>query len=176
MRKTQKIALSGIMAALSSAVMLAAYFPYLTFTAPAVAGVIIMIAFLECGSAFGFGAYIVSGILSLILCEKEAAVLYICVFGAYPMIKAYIEKIKNRLFEWILKLLFFNLSGVVYCLLCIFVLGMPVSEFTSIGRVFAVFGIAIYNLCAAVYDLCLSKLAARYCQKYRAAIKKIFYK
>ena len=85
------------MAALAVVLMLAAYFPYLTYAIPAFAGLCIMVVLLETGAKWAISAYITSAVLTLLFCEPEAMLMYVFLFGYYPILKAFIEKINKPL-------------------------------------------------------------------------------
>lgn len=158
------------------AVMLAAYFPYLTFAVPGIAGIAIMLTFIEAGAPYALGAYAVSGILSLILCEKESAVLFVLLFGLYPILKVYIEKVKGRILEWIIKMVYFNFSAALSFMVATFVFGIEADEFTLLGKWAVYILFAAYNVTFVLYDFCLSQVAANYFKKYRRFVTKIFKK
>ena len=162
------------MSALAAVIMLIAYFPYLTVTVPALAGIAVMFVFVEAGAAYAVAAYIVSGTLALLLCEKEAAVLFVCLLGYYPILKAYIEKLKNRFFEWALKLLVLNAAAILSYYAASYVFDIGFEDFGTFGKWGGVIVLSLCNAAFAVYDLFLSSLAARYCKKYRARLVKIF--
>ena len=110
MKQTSKTALGGILAALSLVLMfLFAIFPSATIAAPAVASVLLIFAVLEMGKGWAFGIYVAVSVLALLIVpSKEAAILYVVFFGYYPILKAIIEKgLRNRVVEWILKILLF---------------------------------------------------------------------
>ena len=96
MKRTNKVTLCALMASLSVVMMLGAWFPYLTYTIPAFAGLCIMVILLEIGSVWAISAYITSALLTVLFCEPEAMLMYVFLFGYYPILKAFIEKIKNH--------------------------------------------------------------------------------
>ena len=82
MKKSKRIALCGMLSALSLVIMLVAYFPYLTYTLPALAGIMFAIVMVEIGPKWAWGSFVTTAILSLLLCEKEAAVIFVAFFGS----------------------------------------------------------------------------------------------
>ena len=91
MRKTGHITFGAVLAALAVVVMLMSYFPYLTYSIPALAGMFIMVAVIELGNKWALFSYVVSAFLSVLFAEPEAAFLYVFLFGSYPIIKVLIE-------------------------------------------------------------------------------------
>ena len=63
MKNTKKITLCGIFVALSVAIMLVSYFPYLTYSVPAVAGLCIMVIVIEYNWKWAFLGYLASAFL-----------------------------------------------------------------------------------------------------------------
>ena len=91
------------MAALASVFMLTSYFPYLTYAIPALAGLFIMVAFIETDIKWAAVTYIASSVLIFFVAEPEAKLLYIMFFGYYPIIKALFERVRSRVFEYLFK-------------------------------------------------------------------------
>jgi hypothetical protein len=81
MKQTGKITLCAMFAALSVVLMLAAYFPYLTYGVPAVASIFVMLAVIEAGKGYASLTYLASAVITLLLAEPEAKMLYVCFLG-----------------------------------------------------------------------------------------------
>ncbi len=156
MKQSKRVALCGMLTALSVVIMLAAYFPYLTFTLPVFAGGVISIILFEINCKWALGAFFAAGFLSFLFCEKEAAMLFLAFFGYYPIVKAKLECISSRITEYILKFLLFNVAIVLAYLIIIFVLGIPLEGLGDFGKytVFILLGIA--NFMFIFYDFALS--------------------
>ena len=80
MKRTNRITLCALMASLAVVLMLGAYFPYLTYTIPAFAGLCVMVVMLEIGSSWAISTYISSAALTILFCEPEAMLLYVFLF------------------------------------------------------------------------------------------------
>ena len=162
MKQTGKITLCAMLAALACATMLAAYFPYLTYGVPAIAGIFVMIALIEAGKGYAALTYAASAVITLLFAEPEAKLLYVCFLGFYPILKAILEHLKNRVAEYILKFLSFNVALLLIYSFFANIFGIT-DNFVTI---FGVFGIAILVLAAnfvfLMYDICLSKFAQIY--------------
>lgn len=174
MKKTQKLTFAAIMAALACAMLLAGYFPYLTYAIPAVSGLFVMVVFLEAGAAYAVGAYISSAVISFLLAEKEVAVLYILIFGYYPVLKAYIEKLNKPVFRWALKLAVFNAAAVCAYYITSFILGITYDDFGMFGKYGALIFLAICNGVFVLYDIAVSRMAAFYFARLHGKIKRVF--
>lgn len=112
MRTSNKIAFTGLMLALTIAMLfLAVLMPLNRLFFTAISSVFVAVVIMEIGIGYGWLFYIASSLLALLLIPmKSIALLYAAIFGIYGIIKGYIEKIHDRWIEVILKLLFFNLS------------------------------------------------------------------
>ena len=86
MKQTAKITFCGIITALSVVFMLLSYFPYLTYAVPAVTGLLMMIIVIEINTRWAFAAYAAASVLVFIFAEPESKLMYICLFGYYPIL------------------------------------------------------------------------------------------
>src|SRR5699024_5757664 len=93
----RKMALGGIMAAVSIVLMLlSAVVPTMSYGLPALCGVLTTLVVIECGDRTALLMYGAVSILSLLLLPaKESAVVYLLVFGWYPVAKRRIESINK---------------------------------------------------------------------------------
>ena len=88
MKQTGKITLCAMLAALAAATMLAAYFPYLTYGVPAIASIFVMIALIEAGKGYAALTYAASAVITILLAEPEAKLLFAWFLGFYPILMA----------------------------------------------------------------------------------------
>ncbi len=174
MKKSAKVALSGVLCALSVVIMLTAYFPYLTYAIPAVSGALLTVIAIEIDKKWAFGAYLVSALLTILLCEKEAASLYVCFFGYYTIVKGIIEARFRGFLEYLFKFLIFNIAIVIGYLLVVYVFGIPFSESGAGGWLFAVGLLAVGNVVFFIYDRGLDRVIAAYIHLMHPKIKRMF--
>lgn len=108
----RKIALSGILTALSSAVLLMEnILPTGKLGFYVLSAFLLSVVIMECGLAYGWASYIaISAISFLIVPEKTAVLPYVMFFGIYALVKSHIERLDRLIPEWILKFAFFNIS------------------------------------------------------------------
>lgn len=172
-QKSSYVALCGITAALITAVMMAAYFPFLTYAIPAIAGALIIIPLVEMGRTYAVGTYIVTALLVLLFAEPEAKLMYICFFGYYPVLKAVLEKIKSRIIEFILKLAVFNFAVTVVYLFLAELFMISVEGIGDYGKYGIIILYAVGNIAFVFYDICLSRLCSMYMYRLHPKIKKI---
>ena len=57
--------------------------------------------------------------------DKQAALLYVIFFGYYPILKALIERLKNKIVQWVLKYAVFNAAIVSAYFIAIYLLSIP---------------------------------------------------
>lgn len=166
------VAVGGLISAFSLVILLiSGIFPYGTYALPLAAGVLLIPIFLEFGVKWSFLVYLSVSLLSLItVADKEAVVLYILLFGYYPFLKAYIERLKNKFLKYLLKLIVFNISAVSAYYIMLFVFNMSSEEFRLFGVDLPLVFLAVGNLIFLVYDRCLSICVALYFKKYRAVL------
>ena len=138
---------------------------------PAIAGVIGVIIVIEIGVKWAFAAYFVSAALTFILGINEAGMLFALFFGYYPIIKPLIEKIRVRVIEYIVKFALFNAAMIASYAILIAVFSLAALGFDKM--LFAWITLAIGNIFFILYDICISRIAALYCLKYRKYIKKL---
>lgn len=172
-KNTSYVALCGITAALITAVMAAAYFPFLTYAIPAIAGALIMIPLVEIGKSHAVGTFIVTSALVMLFAENEAKLMYVCFFGYYPIIKAVFEKIRFRVVEYILKLAVFNMAVTAVYLLLADIFMIDMEGIGDYGKYGIIILYAVGNVAFVLYDICLAKLCTVYMYRLHPKIKKI---
>ncbi len=179
MKRTQKLALGGIFTGLAVVLMfLANFLPMLNIALPVFAGMVLMPLMVELNWKWSLAAYGAASLLSLILIRNlDSLILFIGLFGWYPIVKGTLEKRKmNRAVEYLIKLVCFNIALAVCCALVFFLLG--VTELFSQILAFQ-YGIVIFfvlmNIVFLLYDFCLRRVAQWYVGFVRPKIiKKLF--
>lgn len=174
MKKTNIITLGGVLAAVSVVLMfLTNFIPIAQMALPAIAGVLLITMVLEAGSGWAFGVYVVVSALSLLLLgDKTPAIYYIFFFGHYPIVKNYIERLKNKPLQWLVKLAACNLCGAAVYLITTFVMGLPLD--LPIKGVYVIpAAVLAVNLVFVIYDFAVSRLIVLYVYRLR---KMLFHK
>ena len=172
MKKSKKIAFCSVLSALSVILVLGGnLFQFASQAAPAVAGLIMMVILIETGVKWAFAAYFVSAALTFVLGINEAGIIFTFFFGYYPIIKVFLEKIRIRFFEYASKFALFNAAMIIGYGILISVFSLAALGFGKM--IFVWITLAIGNLFFILYDICISKMAALYIQKYRKHIKKL---
>ncbi len=174
MKNTNKVTFCALMSALAVVLMLAAYFPYLTYAVPAFSGLCVMVVLLEIGAKWAFGAYLTSAVLTLLFCEPEAMLMYVFLFGYYPILKAVIEKINKPIIEWPIKVVTLNAVVIFVYMFIAELFAVNISDLSDFGKYSVIILLFLANLVFIFYDITVSKMAWLYINKFQPKIKKIF--
>ncbi len=172
MKKSKKIVFCAMIAALSVVfVILGRFIPIGTYVFPAIAGLLITVIVIEIGVKWAVAAYFVASALSFIFGLDEAVLLYAMFFGYYPIIKSVIEKLKNRVLEYIIKLAVFNAAMVAAYAILIPIIGLAALGFETMTFVWIT--LALGNIVFIVYDIGLTRLITLYFNRYHKHISKL---
>lgn len=109
----------------------------------------------------------VSILAFLLLPDKFCALVFCVLFGIYPIIKALIERLRRRIPEYILKLVFFNIAfSVIYFVMREAVLGSLPSALSITWLLYIV-----ANIVFLIYDFGFSKLIGFYITRIGRAVR-----
>ena len=171
---TSKIALCGVVAALSVVVLfLTGIVPVATVALPALAGCFIIAVVAETDVKHGFAVYGVVSVLSVFLVpDREAALMYLVFFGYYPALYGILSRIRSRFWCWTAKLAVFNAAMVVETVAALWVLGIPVEEMLPYGWVTVPVFAILLNAVFVLYDLSMNGLIVLYIRRVHPAIGK----
>lgn len=175
MKHSTKLALSGVMTALCVVLMfLTGIFPGATYSLPAIAGFLLGICVKEIGTKWSVAIFISSAILSLILAaDKEAAILYTAFFGYYPIVKCSYERLSNKILEYVLKLITFNISVILVYSFIIFILKVPDIDLSFFGLDLPLIFLIIGNFSFILYDITITRVINAYYKGFHKHIRKI---
>jgi hypothetical protein len=166
MRKTKKVTLSSMMVALSVVVMvLGAVIDVLDLSACAMASLVMVFSYIELGSPYTFLIWICTTVLSAIIFPASMVWMeYLIVFGIYPILKAYIERLP-RIFWWPVKLVYIN--AVIWLLIYFvdLVFGTPFLEGDTVWLRVATY--VLINVAFVAYDLFIVVMVRFYYDKIR---------
>lgn len=159
-KKTSLIAHAAMLSALSLTILyLSGLLPTLQLALTAFAGLLPAAMVIRFRTSSGFYVYAVTSLLCLlILPEKSSVFLYIVFFGHYSMLKGYIERLGSLFFEWVLKLLTFNVCAGVLMLFFPLVIAQAASGLSDYLPVVLLVG----NAAFVIYDIGFSKLIGAY--------------
>lgn len=110
----KRITLSGILLAFTViCVFLAANLPTSKLSLYAVSSLFVAVIIIEFGAKAGWAFYLASGILCAVLVPRLEVIPFIVFFGVYGLVKLYIERLHNRISEYALKIIYFNICLVL---------------------------------------------------------------
>lgn len=111
-RPASRVALCAVLTALSVVLLMAASaLPSGRWAVAAAAGLAPAAAVVSAGLPAGALTWIAGAALGLLLAaDKGVALLYLIFFGAYPIVKCIIERLRRMVPELICKLIYFNLT------------------------------------------------------------------
>ena len=180
MRKTesQKIALCGVLSALSVVVLLVGNVLQIgTYAAPMLASFLLIPVLEDYGKKYALLLYAVVSLLSLFLVpDKELVLFYVLVLGYYPVLRVRLNNIRRGVLRWMAKFGCFNAAVVVMYALLIVVLAPPelVQEFAAEGTPMLLALLALGNLSFWLCDRALTAITPLYRQRIAPRLKKKF--
>lgn len=174
MKTSLKVSLGGIVAALSIVLMLlTSIVPFGTYAFPTISGILLCVIVIEIGYPWAFATWFsVSALSLLLLTDKEAALYYTVFFGVYPIIKSFIERLRSKPVQYLLKFVLFNISMVIAFYIGVFLLSVPKESFTLFGVYLPWVFLIAGNLFFILYDICVTRLVTIYLIKWHKKIRK----
>ena len=171
MSQTKKITLSAMMVALGAVLMrLGVMIEVLDLTVCALASLMVVFIYLEIGSYYPWLVWICTSIATALTGAGIVAVEYFLVFGIYPLLKSYVERLPK--WSWILvKLAFINSIIWILFLISEYIIGM--NFFGEETPVMVVVVYVLMNVAFIAYDLFLTTMVRFYYIKVRPKIKKM---
>ena len=172
MRTTKKVTLSAMATALSVVVMLlGSVIETLDLTVCAFASQLVVFIYLEIGTYYPWLVWICTTLTTALIYSGSLVwVEYFLVFGIYPLIKAYIERLPK--WSWlIIKLLYIN--AMVWALfgVCELLLGIPF--FGEDSLVMKIVLYVLINVAFVAYDLFITVMVKFYYVKLRSRFKSL---
>lgn len=171
-----RVALGGIVSSLCLLCMfLAGIMPMFYLILPMIAGILLMIIAEEVNLSWAWLTYIAVGILSLfVTADKEAALVFIMIFGHFPIIRLHLEKIKLKILRWLIKLAIFNACAVSFFYVTVYIFGIRemLEEMNEYGRYGAVILLVLCNIIFVLYDLNLYLMYSIYKVKFVPLLRK----
>ncbi|MBQ1234373.1 MAG: hypothetical protein IIX77_01965 [Oscillospiraceae bacterium] len=162
-RSTFKIALCGVLGALSVALLMgSSLIPLFDYSLAGAAGLVLVPVLFEVSAKWAIMTYASAGLTALLLVpNKEPVFLYLFILGYFPILKYAVDfKIKNKLARLAIKLAVVNVGVLTSYFVMINIIGMPLlqDEFAAMGAVMLAVMVVLYNITAVVYDVALTKI------------------
>ena len=169
-----KVALGGVVASLCLMLMLCtAVFPVLNMAVPLYMGAMIVVVAVEIDDKWAFVTYSAVSLLSFFITpDKEAVLMFVMLFGYYPILRRVIER-NIRLFpaRLVVKTAVFNAAAVAVYYLIIAISGMSIydflDDFSFLGKNLLLKILIIMNVIFIMYDRTLDLLESSYVNWFR---------
>ena len=176
-RRSQSVALCGVLGALAVALMLlGAVIPLAMFIAPAVDGLLVLVACEECGRTMAWTMYAAVSILSVLFVpDKEVALIFVFLLGYYPLLKDQLDRIPRRALRVLLKnLLYYAAIFSMYGLLLVL---FPADGFSqeaaAAGLALAAATVVMGNIAFLLFDQTLANLLRLYRLKWQPRLRRM---
>lgn len=169
------MALTGMLCALAVVIMmLGGVIPLATFCCPALAGLMLIPVFVECGEKLSWCAYAAIAALSLILCPDKEAALLLAFIGYYPILRWRLDQLRSGFVRVIAKLGVFNLAVAAMYALSILVLQMDqiLREYQEMGLALTAACLLVGNVTLLLYDRLIAIMTALYVKRLRGRLMK----
>ena len=169
MKDTKKITLSAMLTALGVVIMLlGAVIEMLDLTVGAIASLIVVFVFVEIGKPYHWLVWLCTSLITALIYPGSALwIEYFLIFGIYPILKAYIERLPKWSW-WPVKLVYINAMVGMLALAMEKLLGIPFFEDEGVWM--RVLFWALLNVAFVMYDIFLRTLLRVYFVKYRERI------
>ena len=171
MKTTKKVTLSAMLTALGTSLMLlGSVIEVLDLSVCAIASLIVVFVYLELGSPYTWLVWLCTSLCTALIYSGSVVwVEYFLVFGIYPILKAYFEKLP-RPFWLPVKLAYIN--AVIWALfaICELLLGVPFFEENTAFMKAAVY--VLMNVAFVAYDVFLTVMVRLYYDKIRQRFKR----
>ncbi len=170
MNSTKKLVFTSLMAAAAIVLMVVSSFvPTMSISLAVIAGLFVAVAFLECGRTHAFLCYLTASILGLLLVpDRSVALMFVLMFGSYPIFKSVAESAREVWVEYLLKFAFCNAMLVLLYFLLKSFATLP--KLPEVRFVYPL-TLLVLNIVFFIYDLGFSKLVSLY-RYYRARGRK----
>ena len=172
MRQTKKVTLSAMMVALGTAVMvLGAVVEVFDLSVCAIASLLVVFTYIEIGSYYPWLVWICTSLATALIYPSSLMwAEYLLVFGLYPLIKVYIERLPK--WTWIiLKLLYIN--AVVWGIFLISELLLKIPFFGEETLILKIITYVLINVAFIAYDFFIIIMLRFYYEKIRPRIAKL---
>lgn len=172
--EVKKLTFSALMCAMTVAMLaVASFLGDIDLTVLMLSSLFMVFVYVEIGPPYTYLCWLASSLLSFVFFPTRYFwVVYLFLFGFYPILKGWIEKAKHILW-WPLKLVWLNITLVVVFCIVTFLLGVDLTEGGPSWMIWVLYGLS--NLSFICYDILISILVRIYLARFREKILKIFH-
>lgn len=171
---TYKVALCGVLSAVAMVLMfMSGIIPFGTFAFPMLSGIMLIAVVIEFNAKWAFAVYFAVSLLALLIsADKEAVVYFIMFFGFYPIIKNFIERLRSKSIQYVLKYAVFNVCIIGAFFAATFIFNVPADSFTVFGFYVPWAFLLAGNVFFLLYDRCVTVMVIYYVKKIRTKLIK----
>lgn len=173
MKQTKKIAISAMLSALGIALLsIGAVIEIADLAIAMLVSLFVVLIYIEIGSPYTWLLWLCTSLgTALIFPAGVVWVEYLLVFGIYPLLKAFIERLPKHF--WLpIKLVYIN--AVVWVLFFLFKLIFSVDLFGEERIYMRVFLYVLINVSFIAYDMFITVMTRLYFAKYRKLFHRFF--
>ncbi len=172
MRQTKKITLSALLVALGIVFMtLGVVIGTIDLTVAMLTSLLMAFVYIEIGSPYTYFTWLATSILSAIFFFTSPIwIEYFLLFGFYPILKGYIEKIPFKPLWLLIKIIYFNLSFAAIIWLSGALIGVDMLE-SELALNIVLFALA--NISLVLYDSLLTVGVRFYFAKLRKRFERL---
>lgn len=170
------VSLCGIMGGLALALMfILGMVPSFEYISPALGGVLIWVIRKSLGMKYGLISYLAVGLLGMLIVPNyEATMMFIFLLGYYPLIREYLQKIKFKVVQWVVKIAVFALPSVAAYMVLVHLFGMTylLDDANDFGKYGSLVLLAFGAVAFVLYDIFLGLFEPFYNKIIRPKIQK----
>lgn len=175
-RQSKRIALCGVLCALSVTVLLTGNVIGIgTYAAPMLACFLLIPAGEEYGPKTALLLYAGTAVLGVLLVpDKELALFYALVLGYYPVLRKALARVRPAALRWAAKLACFNAATLALYALLLTLLASPalLAEFADAGPVLLAVLLGVGNVAFVFLDIALGLFTRLYHTRLRRRIRR----
>ena len=173
MRQTKKLAIGAMLTALGAVILaLGSLIDSFSLSVGAIASLIVVVVYLEMGSPYTWLVWLCTSRVTVLIPQAmTAGIAYFLVFGIFPIIKAYIERLPR--WAWLpVKLVYIN-AVVLGAMLVLGLLGLSLFEAEeSLPMRIGLY--VLINVAFVVYDMFITVMVRVYLGRFRQKFRRFF--
>ena len=173
MKNTKRLAIAAMLTALGTVILtLGSLIDSFSLSVGAIASLIVVIVYLELGSPYTWLVWLCTSLATaLIFPSSMSWVAYFLVFGIFPILKAYFERLPHP--AWLpVKLLYINAIVLALMLLSEMLFGIPLLE--GDNNLMKIGLYVLINVAFVVYDMFITVMVRVYLARFRNKFKRFF--
>jgi hypothetical protein len=150
-------------------------FPPLGMALPLYAGLLIYVVLDELGIKWAVLTYAAVSILSFFITpNKDSSIYFAVFFGSYPILKFVFENIKGKTFQFLAKILTFNIIVITAVTVTIYLFDMNnfFEDFDFLGKYVVPILLIIANIFFLLYDFTLGAILESYVKWFKPTFLK----